>query len=69
MEEIEDIENKEVDEIVKKVRRTIINDKPRVTKFDIEWEDKQNDKFNERKGGSEESQSRLEDYFPTLLRK
>ena len=43
-EEIGNINNKEVSEIVKKVRRAIISDRPRVTKFNIFWDEKEEKK-------------------------
>ena len=40
MEEI-DIESKSLEEIISKIRRYIISEKPRVTKFNINWEDEE----------------------------
>ena len=39
IEEIENLENREAKEIVGKIKRTIISDKPRVTNFNINWDD------------------------------
>lgn len=38
-EEIEDLENIASSEIVSKIKRTIISDKPRVTNFNINWDE------------------------------
>ncbi len=39
MEPIENIQNKPVQEIVNKIRRYIIGEKPRITNFNINWEE------------------------------
>ena len=47
-EEIENLQNIEVSEIVSKIRRTIISDKPRVTNFNINW-DEESQKISSKK--------------------
>lgn len=51
-------EEMSIEQIIKKIRRTIISDKPRVTKFNIDW----SQKLVKRKQ-PEDSQSKLEDFF------
>jgi hypothetical protein len=47
-------------QLINKIKRTIISDKPRVTKFIIEWSDDNNTK---KIITSEDSQSKLDDFF------
>jgi histone chaperone ASF1 len=48
-----------LNQLLQRVKRTIISDKPRVTKFNIDWSDAAKKSI----GSSEDSQSKLEDFF------
>lgn len=51
----------ELEYLVSKIKRTIISDKPRVTKFNIKWSPSKNQ-------GNEDSQSKLSDYFSASMK-
>ncbi len=54
-------------DLVSKIKRTIISDKPRVTKFNIDWANG-SACSGKRLEQAEESQSKLEDYFSASLK-
>lgn len=52
----------ELEYLVSKIKRTIISDKPRVTKFNIKWSP------SKKNQGNEDSQSKLSDYFSASMK-